>query len=75
MNVLECYIEEIYEERELTPEEWAEWKAYTTINPDDVIFVHWKYNFLFTFCVCMPFSYAFSIFIYIKTKIVIRFCN
>ena len=44
MNVLECYIEEIYEERELTPEEWSEWKAYTTINPDDIIFVHWKYN-------------------------------
>lgn len=41
MNILECYIVKIFEERELTEEERAE---FTLVNPDELIFVKWEYN-------------------------------
>ena len=44
MNVLECHIIEIFEERELTEEEKAEWNQYSEVDPNDLLFVCWKYN-------------------------------
>jgi hypothetical protein len=44
MNLLECYIEKIFEERDLTDEEKLDWSQYSKVDPDDLIFVRWKYN-------------------------------
>ena len=41
MNLLEHYVVQVFEERQLNPEETEHYRKYT---PADLVFVKWEYN-------------------------------